>query len=132
MIRCACLELVELADQYLRVDHAPGAEHAQGARIENPGRDVVELVRLAAGDDRMAGVRAALVPADEVRVAGEQVDDLALAFVAPLRADDDGGGHRRELSRLCGCESQQTVEGGSQPCDSRICVSAGTQTGNIG
>ena len=35
----------------------------------------------------------ALVAADDVRLAREQVDDLALALVAPLRADDHGGGH---------------------------------------
>ena len=32
----------------------------------------------------------ALVAAHDVRLLGEQVDDLALALVAPLRADDDG------------------------------------------
>ena len=35
---------------------------------EDPGRDLAELVRLAVDDDRVAGVRAALVAADEVRV----------------------------------------------------------------
>jgi hypothetical protein len=54
---------------------------------------VVELERLAVADDRVARVRAALVAADEFGALGEQVDDLALALVAPLRADDHGGGH---------------------------------------
>ena len=48
-------------------------------------------------DDRVPGVRAALVAADEVGVLGEQVDDLALALVAPLRADDDGRRHARSV-----------------------------------
>ncbi len=72
---------------------AAGPEHAERAGIEDPRRDVVELVRLAVGDDRVPGIRAALVAADEVGVPGEQVDDLALALVAPLSADDDGRGH---------------------------------------
>ena len=57
-----------------------------------------DLVRLLADDDRVPGVRAALVAADEVGVLGEQVDDLALALVAPLRADDHG---RRHVGQSC-------------------------------
>ena len=51
------------------------------------------------GDDRVPRVRAAVVAADEIGVLREQVDDLALALVAPLGADDDGAGHARSLSR---------------------------------
>ena len=55
-------------------------------------------------DDRVAGVVAALEADDDVGVLGEQVDDLALALIAPLGADDHdawhvrvsvGGGRRR-------------------------------------
>ena len=35
------------------------------------------------------GIRAALIAHDPVGALGEHVDELALAFVAPLRADDD-------------------------------------------
>ena len=37
-------------------------------------------------DDGMAGVVPALVPDDKVDVPGKYVDDLALAFITPLRA----------------------------------------------
>ena len=70
--------------------------HSLPRRI--PDGHVAELVRLAVGDDRVAGVRAALVAADEVGVLREQVDDLALALVAPLRADDHGRGHGPECA----------------------------------
>ena len=63
---------------------------------DDPRRDLADLVRLAADDDRVPGVRAALVAADEVGLLGEQVDDLALALVAPLRADDHGRRHARQ------------------------------------
>jgi hypothetical protein len=43
------------------------------------------------------GVRPALVAADDVRFLGQQVDDLALPLVAPLRTDYDGGWHGREV-----------------------------------
>src|SRR4029453_4646035 len=87
------LELVQLPDEHLGVDHAPRAENALLA-VQDPRRHVVELVLLAARDDRVPRVRPALVAADEVRVLGQQVDDLAFALVTPLRAYDDGGGHQ--------------------------------------
>ena len=45
----------------------------------------------------VARVGAALVADDDVRVLREQVDDLALPLVAPLRPDDHGGGHGDEV-----------------------------------
>jgi hypothetical protein len=88
----AGLEPVDLLQQHLRVDDAAGAEHARLAG-EDPGGKVAELERLAVDDDRVPGVRPALVAADDVAVLREQVDDLALPLVAPLRADDHGRGH---------------------------------------
>ena len=65
---------------------------------DDAGRDLPDLVRLAAGDDRVARVRPALVAADDVRLLREQVDDLALALVSPLRADDHRGRHCRSVT----------------------------------
>ena len=92
--RCpaAGLELVQLGDQDVGVDDAARADRTLLA-LDDPGRDLPDLVGLVADDDRVTGVRAALVAADEVRLGGEQVDDLALALVSPLRADDHGRRH---------------------------------------
>ena len=60
---------------------------------DDPGRDLPDLVGLVVDDDGVAGVRPALVAADQIGLLREQVDDLALPLVAPLRADDDGRGH---------------------------------------
>ena len=108
MIRCALAEIlqpadvdaapaqaVELADQHRGVDDDAVADHAGLARVEDPGRDQVELERLAVADDRVAGVVAALEADDHRGVLGEQVDDLALALVAPLGPDDHDSRHRR-------------------------------------
>ena len=89
-------EVVELLEQHLRVDDAAGADHGGLAR-DDAARRLADLERLAAGDDRVPGVRAALVAAHDIRVLGEQVDDLALAFVTPLRPDDHGRGHPASL-----------------------------------
>ena len=94
-------KLVELLDEDARVDDAAGADHAL-LPPEDPGGHVPELVGLAVGDDRVPGVRPAVVAADEIRVLGEQVDDLALALVAPLGADDHGRGHGRSMTARCG------------------------------
>ena len=40
-------------------------------------------------NDGVAGVVAALAAHDDVGVPGKDVDDLAFAFIAPLRADQD-------------------------------------------
>ena len=43
---------------------------------------------LAADPDRVAGVVTALIASDDIEAIGKDVDDLALAFVAPLRTDN--------------------------------------------
>ena len=93
----ARLELLQLLDEHAGVDDAAGADHALLAP-EDPRGHVPRLVGLAVDDDRVPGVRPAVVAADEIRVAGKQIDDLALALVAPLGADDDGRGH---VARVC-------------------------------
>ena len=106
MIRCASPESrttsVEMPrasrssssrDEDLGVDHAAAPRtHSLPWRI--PDGHVVELELLVADDDRVPRVRPALVAADEVRMLGEQVDDLALPLVTPLRPDDHGRGHQ--------------------------------------
>ncbi len=50
--------------------------------------------RLTADDDRVARVVPALVADHDLHLLGDEVGELALALVAPLRADHDGCGHR--------------------------------------
>jgi hypothetical protein len=89
----AGFEAVDLGDEQPRVDYAARADDADRAGIEDARGDVVEGKGLAVAQDRVPRVRAALIAAYEVRVLGEEVDDLPLALVAPLGADDDGGRH---------------------------------------
>ena len=63
---------------------------------DEAGRELPDLVRLFADHDRVPRVRAALVAAHEVGILREQVDDLALPLVAPLRTHDDGRRHARQ------------------------------------
>ena len=69
------------------IEHDAIADHRQRA-AHDAGRKQRQFVGLVADDERMAGIVAALEAGDDVGAAGEPVDDLALALVAPLAADD--------------------------------------------
>ena len=56
-------------------------------RPQHAARQQVERVGLAVDDQAVPRVRAAVEPRDDVGAAGEDVDELALALVAPLRAE---------------------------------------------
>ena len=93
-VDAARLEPVQLLDQHLGVEHARPAPSTQsGARPEDAAGHQPQLVGLVAQHQRVPGVVAALVAGDHVGPLGQQVDDLALALVAPLGADDDRAGH---------------------------------------
>ena len=109
--QAAALEVVELADQHLGVDHAARADRAR-LPLDDPGGDGPDLVRLVLDDDRVARVGTTLITADEVGFRGEEVDDLALALVAPLRADDHGRRHGRSVS----ARSVAHAVGGAHGC----------------
>ena len=48
---------------------------------------------LAVDDDGVPGVVAALVADDHVHLLGDEVGELPLPFIAPLRSYDHRGGH---------------------------------------
>src|SRR5262249_21009676 len=96
--QAARLTLRELLEQRLRVDHHPVAEHAALAGVAYARRHEVGHQLLAADHQRVAGVGAATVANDDLGTLGEQVDDLALAFIAPLGADDDHDRHQSSRS----------------------------------
>ena len=79
----------DLAEQVLRIDDDAVADVAGDALAHDPRRDQLQRRLDAVDDERVAGVVAALEAHDRLRVVGEPVDDLALALVAPLGADDD-------------------------------------------
>jgi hypothetical protein len=86
-IEPARCELVELVEQDFRIDDTARADQRRLAG-DDTARKLPQLERLAFGDDRVTRVGAALIAAHEVRLLREQVDDLALPFVSPLRTYD--------------------------------------------
>ena len=93
------LQLVHLGEQRRRIDHHAVADDADDAGMQDARRDQVEDELLAAHVDRVAGVVAALVPADHRELRRQQIDDLALALVAPLGAQHGDVHGRSSASR---------------------------------
>ncbi len=85
-----------LFDQHLRLleqgferQHHAVADQALHVRMQYPRGDQRQDGLFAADDQGVAGVVAALEAHHGLRLIGEQIDDLALALVAPLQADYD-------------------------------------------
>jgi hypothetical protein len=83
------LQGVDLFDQYPGVDDHAVAQHARLVIVENPRRDQVQDGLLALDHDRVPRIVSALEAHDGVGVLCIEVDDLALAFIAPLGPYDD-------------------------------------------
>ena len=69
------------------IEHHPVADDRQRAG-DDARRQQAELVGLVTNDQRMAGIVPALKAHDGVGATGQPVDNLALALIAPLGADD--------------------------------------------
>ena len=89
------LHPVDLGQQRLGVDHHAVADDAELA-AHQAARQQRQLVGLVADHQRVAGVVAALEAHHDIGAAGQPVDDLALALVAPLGADHGDIGHGRQ------------------------------------
>ena len=94
------VQAVHLLDQRPRVHHHPVADDAQGATVENSRGDEVKYEGAPIVDHGVSGVGPPLIADHHIGVPGEEVHDLALAFVAPLCAEYDQSRHGSELSAL--------------------------------
>ena len=71
----------------------PWALKAEVEKIAGQGVEVTPQVLMIADHERVPGVMAALEAHHHVGAARQPIDNLALAFVAPLGADDGDVGH---------------------------------------
>ena len=94
------LEALDFAEQDGRVDGDAVADHAGLFGVKDAGGNEVELELATLVDDGMAGVVPGGIAGNNTGFAGEQVDDPAFAFVAPLAADNDDDGHGRHTPGL--------------------------------
>ena len=82
------LQLGNLVDQGLRIDHHAVADDRKLALSNDAGRQQRKLVGRAVDDQGVAGIMAALETHNDVGLLRQPVDDLAFAFVAPLGSDN--------------------------------------------
>ena len=82
------LQPVELLEQLAQVEHRAVADDDALVGTEHARRHVVQRVALLADGHGVTGVGSTLETGHDVEAFGEQVDDLALALVAPLGPDD--------------------------------------------
>ena len=87
------LQIVKFFEQHCRVDHHAVADDIHGAGVEDARWHDMQLERTALVDDGVAGVVAATIADDQARTLGQQIDDMALAFVTPLGADNRDDRH---------------------------------------
>ncbi len=95
-------DLRKLGEQVLRVDDAARANDALGDGVEHTRRHHVQSELAVLVDHGVAGVVAALVPDDHVRVLGEVVDDATLPFISVLRSDNCCDRHAPSFYRPLG------------------------------
>ena len=79
--------------QRRRIDHQAVADDGLLAGPQNAARDQLEDEFLFADEDRVAGVVAALIARHDIEALGEEIDNLPLALVSPLGAQDDYVSH---------------------------------------
>jgi hypothetical protein len=117
VIATPCPAASDLLDQRPGVEHHAVADHRELARPHDARGQQRELVDLAVDDQRVPGIVAALEARDHVGPLGEPVDDLALALVAPLGADDHHVAHglpppdARALYRHAGAGGNPQIAG---------------------
>ena len=86
-------QLLQFLEEGRDVHDTPTSNDVYAAGVHEAGGEDVEVVRDAVGDDGVAGIVTALSAAAELGVVGEDVGELAFAFVAPLGAEHNGDGH---------------------------------------
>src|SRR6266566_6106246 len=85
------------------IDHHTVAQHAGLAAMDNSRRQQMQYERLVSHLDGMSGIVSTLIAGHYVEVFSQKVNDLAFAFVPPLRADDyDNFGHDKNRSWVFG------------------------------
>lgn len=80
------------------MDDTAGADEVDFARrVDQTGGEDVEVVGDPVDDDGVAGIVPSGSSTHHRRRGGQDIDQLAFAFVAPLRAQDECDGHLERI-----------------------------------
>src|SRR5262249_14437649 len=89
------LQRFDLGQEGLWIDDQPVADDGLFTRPQNTAGDELQNELLLPNEHGMPGVVAALITRDDVKAAGEQIDDLPLALISPLGAQYDYVSHSK-------------------------------------
>ena len=84
-----CFEPLQFLKEGDRIENNAAADNAGDVMMKDPGRDDVQNMTPAPEVDRVSRIVPALVTRDTVKPLSKDIDDLSLALIAPLGADDD-------------------------------------------
>ena len=90
-----CGEAVDLLQDIARVNDHARADDVYAVRIQDARGDELKFVFGAVHDNRVAGIVAALAADDQIGFGRKNIDELALAFVAPLSAQNYFARHEK-------------------------------------
>ena len=93
---------LHLSGQMLEVDHHTGAQHAGHLRVQDAGGQQVQDELALLGHNGMTGIVAALIARNDIGIFGQQVDDAALALIAPVDSSNSGQ-HKLHLPSFHSC-----------------------------
>ena len=68
----------------VEVDHHARTQHTDNVRVQDAGGQQVQDELALLGHNGMAGIVAALIARNDIGIFGQQVDDAALALIAPI------------------------------------------------
>lgn len=92
-VQAVLVQRLQFLEEAGDVDNAAAADDVDAVGVHETRGEDVEVVCDSIGDDGVSGVVTTLRAAAQLRFVGEDVGELALAFVAPLGAEDDRRRH---------------------------------------
>jgi uncharacterized protein (UPF0212 family) len=81
-------EIVVLLEEIEHIEDHSVTEQASFVSVQDAGRNLMQDELVVANVDRVTRICPALVASYDVRFLGQDIDDLTLAFVTPLAADN--------------------------------------------
>ena len=84
-------QLIDLGEQSVGIEHDSITDRAAHAGMQNAARNLVQDEGLVADVNSMARICSSLIAHDPSRALSENVNELPLPFISPLRSDDYDG-----------------------------------------
>jgi hypothetical protein len=90
------LQRLQFLEEAGHMNDTATSNDIDASRVHKAAGENVKVVGDAVCDNRVPGIVTALGATAYLRFVGEDIGELALAFVAPLSAEDNGDGHAEE------------------------------------